>query len=89
MEPTRIPLWARAIADGAFREALIADPLRALAEAPGVAATPDQIRELEGMAAPERETLVREVLREAMARRARQQWGDRCWSPDMDLDTEP
>lgn len=79
-------LWARAVADEAFRDALIADPLRALAATPGVTASPDQVRQLDAMEAGERELLVREVLREAMARRARQQWGDRFWSPDMDLD---
>ncbi len=79
-------LWARAVADETFRDALIADPLRALAGAPGVSAPPEQIRQLEGMTAEEREELLREILREAMARRARQQWGDQFWSPDIDLD---
>jgi hypothetical protein len=79
-------LWARAVADESFRGALIADPLRALAGAPGVFAPPEQIRQLEGMTVEEREALLTQILREAMARRAHQQWGDRFWSPDIDLD---
>lgn len=87
MDTGRRPsLWARAIADGAFRDALIADPLRALADAPEVEASPEQVRRLEDMTPAEREELLREILREAMLRRARQQWGDRFWSPDMDLE---
>ncbi len=85
-QPRRPSVWARAIADGAFRDALIADPLRALAAAPDVEVSPEQARRLEEMTAAEREELVRELVREAMTRRARQQWGDRFWSPDMDLD---
>ena len=82
----RPSLWARAVADGAFRDALIDDPLRALAGAPEVAASPEQVRRLEEMTRSEREELLREILREAMARRARQQWGDRFWSPDLGMD---
>jgi len=85
-EPGGVSLWARAVADETFRGALIADPLRALAGAQGVFATPEQIRQLEGMTVQEREELLREILRTAMAHRARQQWGDRFWSPDIDLD---
>jgi hypothetical protein len=75
-------VWARAIADEAFREALIADPLRALAATPGVAAAPEEIRELEAMTEDERRELLREVLEEAMRRRVHQMWGDRFWTPD-------
>lgn len=78
-------VWSRAIADPAFRDALIADPLRALAGAPDVTATTDEIHRLEAMTGGEREHLLREMFREAMARRARQQWGDHFWSPDIDL----
>ena len=78
-------VWARAVADPAFREALVADPLRALAQARGtVAISPEQIRQLETMTAAERADLVREIVREVAVRRARQQWGDRFWSPDHD-----
>jgi hypothetical protein len=74
-------IWSRAIADEAFREALIADPLRALAAAPGVSAAPEEIRRLEEMTEDERRELVREVLAEAMRRRVHQMWGDRFWTP--------
>jgi hypothetical protein len=36
-------IWVRAVADPAFRDALIADPLRALAEAGDVVASPEQV----------------------------------------------
>jgi hypothetical protein len=85
----RPSVWARAIADGAFRDALIADPLRALASAPEVEVSAGQVRALEAMTPAEREELVRELLREAMARRARQQWGDRFWSPDAGEEPPP
>ncbi|HWH14557.1 MAG TPA: Os1348 family NHLP clan protein [Miltoncostaeaceae bacterium] len=83
--PPRPSLWGRAVADPEFRAALIADPLRALAEhGAGVAASPEQVRRLEAMTPAEREELVREVVREVAVRRAREQWGDRFWSPDHD-----
>jgi hypothetical protein len=65
MEPSEgVPLWARAVADPAFREALIGDPLRALAEAGDVSASADQVRQLEEMEPGERAELVRGVVRE-------------------------
>jgi hypothetical protein len=87
VEHARRPsVWARAIADAAFRDALIADPLRALADAPEVEVSAGQVRALEAMTPADREEVLRELLREAMTRRARQQWGDRFWSPDIGMD---
>jgi hypothetical protein len=65
MEPSEgVPLWARAVADPAFREALIGDPLRALAEARDVSASADQVRQLEELEPEERAELVMGVVRE-------------------------
>ncbi len=65
MEPSEgVPLWARAVADPAFREALIGDPLRALAEAGDVSASAEQVRQLEEMEHDERAELVMGVVRE-------------------------
>ncbi len=58
------PVWARAVADPGFRESLIADPLRALAAAPDVSASPEQVRQLEEMDPAERAEFVRGVVRE-------------------------
>ena len=41
-----IPLWTRAVADPVFRDALIDDPLRALADAGDVTASPEQVAQL-------------------------------------------
>lgn len=84
VRPSGPTVWVRAVADPAFRQALIDDPLRALAEAPEVVISPDQVRQLEGMTPAGREDLLREIVREVTVRRARQQWGDRFWSPDHD-----
>lgn len=62
--PDQVPLWVRAVADPAFREALIADPLRALAEAGDVRASAAQVRQLEELEPDERAELVRGVVRE-------------------------
>lgn len=75
-------VWTRAIADLAFRAALIADPLRALADAPGLVIAPDQARQLEAMTPAEREETIRELIIAVARNRARQQWGDRFWSGD-------
>ena len=58
-----VPLWVRAVADPVFREALIGDPLRALADAGDVTASAEQVRQLEEMAADERAELVTGVVR--------------------------
>ncbi len=80
----RISVWSRAVSDREFCEALIADPLRALASVPGVSATPEQVRRLEAMTADEREQVIRDLVREVASRRARDQWGDQFWTPDHD-----
>jgi|GEM_PF-6354487 len=84
-QPPRPSVWLRAVADPGFRADLIADPLRALAERRGtVEATPEQVRQLEAMTPAEREEVIRDLVREVAVRRAREQWGDRFWSPDHD-----
>lgn len=59
-----VPLWTRAVADPAFRDALIADPLRALADAGNVVASAGQVQQLEEMAKDERAEFVAGVVRE-------------------------
>lgn len=59
---TRVPLWVQAVAGEMFRAALVADPLRALADAAGVVASAEQARRLEEMTATEREDLLRGIL---------------------------
>lgn len=84
LPPGVVTVWTRAVADPAFRDALVEDPLRALAGADGVHATPEEARRLEAMGREDREALVRELVRRVTAQRARDQWGDRFWSPDVD-----
>jgi hypothetical protein len=72
---TLTPLWVRAVADPSFRDALIDDPLRALAAAPDVQASPDQVRQLEDMDRDERAELVTEVVREVFLRGAEARFG--------------
>lgn len=86
LPPASTTLWNRAVSDREFCEALIRDPLRALADTPGVTATPDQVRRLEEMTVADRERTVRELVREVTVRRAREQWGDRVWSPEDDAE---
>jgi hypothetical protein len=80
--PPKPTIWARAISDEAFRDALILDPLRALAGAPGVSATPEEVERLEDMTEDERRDLVRRLLEEAMRRRVHRMWGDHFWTGD-------
>lgn len=87
MEQPRVPLWTRAVADPAFREALIDDPLRALAEAGDVAASAEQIDQLEAMAAGERGELVRGVVREIHVRGGQARFG--AIGPDGRLGGRP
>ncbi len=69
------PLWARTVADQAFREALIDDPLRALAEAGNVTASAEQVRQLEEMGREERQAFVVGVVREVHFRGATARFG--------------
>ncbi|MDX6646974.1 MAG: Ribosomally synthesized peptide [Miltoncostaeaceae bacterium] len=58
------PLWVRAVVDPDFRAALIADPLRAVAEAGDVEVSGEQVRQLEEMELDQRAEFVRGVVRE-------------------------
>jgi hypothetical protein len=73
-EPTT-PIWTRAVADPGFRDALIEDPLRALAEAGDVSASPAQVRQLEEMDRQERAELVMGVVRDIHARGGQARFG--------------
>ncbi|HTI32146.1 MAG TPA: hypothetical protein VL422_00630 [Miltoncostaea sp.] len=64
MADVRVPLWTRAVADPRFRDALIDDPLRALADAGDVTASPEQVAQLEDLGPEERRDLVMGVCRE-------------------------
>jgi hypothetical protein len=67
-EPDPTHIWTRAVADLAFRDALIEDPLRALAEAGDVHASPEQVRQLEEMDRDERAEMVTEIVRQVHSR---------------------
>lgn len=70
-----VPLWVRAVADPAFREALIGDPLRALADAGNVIASAQQVRQLEELDAADRAELVMGVVREIHMRGGQARFG--------------
>ena len=70
-----VPLWVRAVADPAFREALIGDPLRALADAGDVIASAQQVRQLEELDAADRAELVMGVVREIHMRGGQARFG--------------
>jgi hypothetical protein len=70
-----VPIWVRAVADPRFREALIEDPLRALAAEPGVATSAEQVRQLEEMDTDERAEFVRGVVREVHTRGGQARFG--------------
>lgn len=65
----------RAVADPRFREALIEDPLRTLAAEPGVAVSPEQVRQLEEMDPAGRAEFVRGVVREVHMRGGQARFG--------------
>ena len=69
------PIWTRAVADPAFRDALIDDPLRALAEAGDVAASAAQVRQLEELGRQERAELVMGVVRDVHWRGGQARFG--------------
>jgi hypothetical protein len=70
-----IPLWTRVVADPGFREALIDDPLRALAGAGDVAASAEQVAQLEEMDGDARGEFVRGVVREVHMRGGQARFG--------------
>jgi hypothetical protein len=69
------PIWVRAVVDPGFRAALIADPLRAVAEAVDVEVSGEQVRQLEEMELDERAALVRGVVREVHWRGGQARFG--------------
>ena len=73
---TDTPIWVRAVADPGFRDALIADPLRALASAGNVSASPEQVRQLEEMDGEERAAFIMGVVREVHVKGGRARFGD-------------
>jgi hypothetical protein len=75
MEQIRVPLWTRVVADPVFREDLIDDPLRALAGAGDVAASAEQVEQLEAMGAEERGEFVRGVVLEVHMRGGQARFG--------------
>ena len=72
---TPVSLWTRAVADSRFRDALIDDPLRALAEAPGVHASPEQVRQLDEMGRADRMDFVMGIVREVHMRGGQARFG--------------
>jgi hypothetical protein len=70
-----VPIWVRAVADPVFREALIGDPLRALADADDVIASAEQVRQLEELDAADRAELVMGVVREIHMRGGQARFG--------------
>lgn len=74
-EPLKTPLWTRAVADEGFRQRLIDDPLRALAEEPDVAVSAEQVRQLEEMDVEEREEVLTEIVREVYVKGAIARFG--------------
>ena len=64
-DPDRPTIWVRVIADEAFRNAVIDDPLRALADFPDVVVSAAQVRQLEELSREEREALVTDLFRQA------------------------
>ncbi|MFN8122228.1 MAG: hypothetical protein U0237_07330 [Thermoleophilia bacterium] len=74
-DPDAPSIWVRAIADERFREALVEDPLRALAEAGPIRVSPEQVRQLEEMSAEERREVITAMIREAHWRGAQARFG--------------
>lgn len=72
----KTPIWTRTVADEVFRQNLIEDPLRALAGAEDIEVSPEQVRQLEQMTAPEREELVTEIVRTVYVKGAIARFGE-------------
>lgn len=68
--------WVKVVADQSFRNALIADPLRALADTPNVDVSAEQVAQLEAMDLDERSDFITEVVREVHFRGATARFGD-------------
>ncbi len=64
------------VADAAFAEAVIDDPLRALSDAPDVDVSTEQVRQLEEMSRDERTEFVRGIVREAFIQGASSRYGE-------------
>lgn len=75
-DDTLVPIWTRTVADPHFREALIDDPLRALADAGDVGASLDQVRRLEDMDREKRAEFVRGVVRDIHMKGGQARFGD-------------
>lgn len=75
-DDTLVPIWTRTVADPHFREALIEDPLRALADAGDVGASLDQVRQLEDMDREKRAEFVRGVVRDIHMKGGQARFGD-------------
>lgn len=58
------PFWVRVVADERFREAVVDDPLRAMAGVEGVEVSAEQITQLDEMDRDERVAMITEVVRE-------------------------
>jgi hypothetical protein len=67
--------WTRMVADQTFREAVVEDPLRALARVDDVDVSPRQVRQLEEMSHADRRELVTMVVRDAFFKGAVARWG--------------
>lgn len=67
--------WTRMVADQVFREAVIDDPLRALAGARDVEVSPEQVRRLEELTRDERAQFVTDIVRDAFFKGAVSRFG--------------
>ncbi len=74
-ERVTTPFWVRVVADGRFREAVLEDPLRALASTPDIEVSSEQVRQLEELSAQERRALVTDVVRQTHVRGAVARFG--------------
>ncbi len=70
MDEGRTRFWTRVVADERFRDAIIDDPLRAIAEVDDIEVSPEQVRRLEDMSREERSDLVLEIVRTTFVRNA-------------------
>lgn len=71
----KIAFWMRMVADQVFRDAVIEDPLRAVADTPEVDVSADQVRQLDEMEFEERREFITQVVRDAYFKGAVARWG--------------